>query len=102
MSFSEGLPQNAVIKCPNLASLAPELGQYAQVNELATQMERARIPEGQATLGELMEDKAWECEVLAPGNIWRKGLLRLKVEIVFLPDEPESQQSDSPHRTLLE
>lgn len=102
MSYSEGLPQNAVIKCPNLTSLAPELGKYTQVNELAAQIERAVIPEGQTSVGELMNDQAWECEVLAPGNIWRKGLLRLKVEVVFLPDEPDSQHPESPHRTLLE
>lgn len=102
MSFSEGLPQNAVIKCPSLISLSPELSKYAQVNEIASQIERAVVPDGQASIGELMDEKAWECEVLAPGNIWRKGLLRLKVEVLFLPDEPDSQQAGSPHRTLLE
>lgn len=101
MSSPEGLSQNAVIKCANLATLSSELGQYAQVSDIVSQVGRAVIPEGQATLGELMAEKAWECEVLSPGNIWRKGELKLKVEVVFLPDEPDSQ-IDSPHRTLLE
>jgi hypothetical protein len=34
------------------------------------------------------------CEMLAPNQNWRKGKLRIKLELEFIPDEPDPEEEN--------
>lgn len=96
MASIEKLPSDALIKSASLASLSPDLGKYAQVSELLTQIAKALLPDSSHPIGGIMNDNTWSCEVLAPGSAWRKGRLSLNIEVEFLSEDPAISLVEEP------
>ena len=41
-------------------------------------------------------NKGVDCELLEPGKNWKKGKVKINIQLEFIPDEPEINEIESP------